>query len=142
MPEPSPSHPRGLPLRIYLPIVGVVAVLLLATLWYFVSIGFGVSGAVFGNGKAANASAGASAQNVQGGPPAPVMQELGALRARIAAHPNDYSALTQLADNYVGVGKFEQAIPLYERALKVDPQDYAARAGLEEARAEQAQANQ
>jgi cytochrome c-type biogenesis protein CcmH/NrfG len=140
VPDPSSTQPRGLPPRIYVPIVAVIAVLFLGTLAYFVSIGFGVSGAVFGNGRAPSAAT--NAQNVQGGPPAPVMQELATLRARIAAHPNDDVALTSLADNFLAVGKFEDAIPLYQRALKANPGNVAAKTGLAEARSEQAQANQ
>ncbi len=93
---------------------------------YLVAIGFGVTGSVFG--KAANPAAGASLQRqgsqnaVEGGPPAPVVAQLQTLRARIAAHPNDDVALTQLADMYLAANHFQEAIPLYRRALRANPQ--------------------
>jgi tetratricopeptide (TPR) repeat protein len=126
---------RGLPPRIYLPIVIVLAGLFLGVMGYLIAVGFGVTGSVFGksgNG-AANLSQG-SANAVQGGgPPAAVMEQLSALRARIAAHPNDDIAITQLADEYSAAGKFAQAIPLYQRALKINPKNVAAQSGLAEA---------
>jgi hypothetical protein len=126
---------RGLPPRIYIPIVAVFAVLFLGVMGYLIAIGFGVTGSVFGkSGNAASVSAG-SANSVQGGgPPAAVMEQLSALRARIAAHPNDDVAITQLADEYLASGHYAQAIPLYQRALKVNPKNVAAQTGLAEAK--------
>lgn len=104
---------------------------------YLVAVGFGVTGSVFG--KAAPAQ-GAAAQRqgsqnaVEGGPPAPVVAALQTLRRRIAAHPNDDVALTQLGDMYLAANKFEQAIPLYERALRANPHNVAAQTGLAQAR--------
>jgi cytochrome c-type biogenesis protein CcmH/NrfG len=63
-----------------------------------------------------------------------VMEQLSALRARIAAHPNDDVAITQLADEYLASNHFAEAIPLYERALKVNPKNVAAQTGLAEAK--------
>jgi tetratricopeptide (TPR) repeat protein len=56
-----------------------------------------------------------------GGPPAPVMQELVELRARLKANPNDLAALVTLSDMYFDAGKFDQAIGFYTRALALDP---------------------
>lgn len=127
---------RGLPPRIYLPIVGIIAIVFLAAMAYLIADGFGVTGSVFG--KAATAGGGSQAQtggtNVQGGgPPAAVMEQLQTLRARIAAHPKDDVALTQLGDMYLAANKFADAIPLYKRALAVNPKNVAAQTGLAEA---------
>jgi tetratricopeptide (TPR) repeat protein len=125
---------RGLPPRIYLPIVILFAVLFLGVMGYLIAVGFGVTGSVFGkSGNVANLSAGSTTAVQGGGPPAAVMQQLSTLRARIAAHPNDDVAITQLADEYLAAGKFAQAIPLYQRALKVNPKNVAAQTGLAEA---------
>jgi tetratricopeptide (TPR) repeat protein len=56
-----------------------------------------------------------------GGPPAPVMQELAELRARLKANPSDLAALVTLSDMYFDAGKFDQAIGYYTRALALDP---------------------
>jgi len=129
----------GLPPRIYVPIVAVAGAIFLGTMAYLVLVGFGVTGSVFG--KAATAQSNATIQRqgsqaaVEGGPPAPVMAQLQTLRARIAAHPNDDVALTQLGDMYLAANKFEQAIPLYRRALRANPHNVAAQTGLAQAQA-------
>jgi cytochrome c-type biogenesis protein CcmH/NrfG len=121
------------------PIVVLIAAVFLCTMAYLVADGFGVTGSVFG--KAAQSQTNASAdrqgsQNaVEGGPPAPVMAQLQTLRQRIAAHPNDDVALTQLADMYLAANRFDQAIPLYQRALRANPRNVAAQTGLSQARA-------
>jgi hypothetical protein len=126
---------RGLPPRIYIPIVAIFAVLFLGVMGYLIAVGFGVTGSVFGKrGNAASVSAGSATSVQGGGPPAAVMEQLSALRARIAAHPNDDVAITQLADEYLASGHYAQAIPLYERALKVNPKNVAAQTGLAEAK--------
>jgi cytochrome c-type biogenesis protein CcmH/NrfG len=128
----------GLPPKIYLPIATIVAAIFLGIMAYLVAVGFGVTGSVFG--KAASAQTGAAlvpqgSQNaVEGGPPAPVAAQLATLRARIAAHPNDDVALTQLGDMYLAANLFAQAIPLYQRALRVNRHNIAAQTGLAQAR--------
>ena len=133
MAEPN----SGLPPRIYVPIAGVLALGFLALMLYLVGIGYGVTGSVFGKAVPANgtqSAGGTGNTNVEGGgPPAAVMEELSSLRARIAAHPNDDVALAQLADMYLAANKFAEAIPLYQRALKVNPKNVAAQAGLAQA---------
>lgn len=135
----SEPNATGLPPRIYAPILAVIAIVFLATMGYLVSVGFGVTGSVFG--KAAQPGAEATAQRqgsqnaVEGGPPAPVVAQLQTLRARIAAHPNDDVALTQLGDMYLAANKFEAAIPFYRRALRVNPHNVAAQTGLAQAQA-------
>jgi cytochrome c-type biogenesis protein CcmH/NrfG len=127
---------RGLPPRIYLPIVSVLIIAFLAVMFYLVSIGYGVTGSVFGKSEAAGTPAPNQAQsgtNVQGGPPAAVVEQLTALRARVAAHPKDDVAVTQLGDMYLAASKFAEAIPLYKRALALNPSNVAAQAGLEQA---------
>ena len=134
MPETAPG---GLPPRIYLPIVAVIAAIFLSTMAYLVADGFGVAGSVFGK-AASDASAASDARQgsrnaVEGGPPAPVAAALQTLRARIGSHPNDDVALTQLGDMYLAANKFEQAIPLYRRALRANPHNVAAQTGLAQA---------
>ena len=127
---------NGLPARIYLPIVSVFALAFLGIMVYLVMVGFNVSGSVFGSGSKASVQTAPvnGTNNVEGGgPPAAVMEQLGTLRARIAAHPNDDVAITQLADMYLAASKFDEAIPLYKRALAVNPKNVAAQAGLDEA---------
>jgi hypothetical protein len=126
---------RGLPPRIYVPIVAVLAIAFLGVMVYLVGIGFGVTGSVFGKSAPGNGTqAPSSGTNVQGGgPPAAVMEQVQTLKARVAAHPKDDVALTQLADLYLAANKFEQAIPLYKRALAANPRNVAAQAGLAQA---------
>jgi len=132
-----PNETGGLPPRIYVPIVAVIAALFLGTMVYLVAVGFGVTGSVFGKSATTGSMAAQapSNNNVQGGgPPAAVLEQLQTLRARIAAHPRDDVAITQLADMYLAAGKFADAVPLYQRALKVNPDNVAAQTGLEQAR--------
>ena len=56
-----------------------------------------------------------------GGPPAPVMQELATMRARLKTNPNDLAALVTLAGMYFDAGKFDQAAGYDKRALVLDP---------------------
>lgn len=128
---------RGLPPRIYLPIFAAIALAFLAVMAYLVADGFGVTGSVFG--KAAKTTAAAAPQQgsqtaVEGGPPAAVVEQLKSLRARVAAHPDDDVALTQLGDMYLAANRYRDAIPLYVRALRANPHNVAAQAGLSEAR--------
>lgn len=107
---------------------------------YLVMEGFGVTGSVFGKAAASNGAAAlrerpqGAQQSVEGGPPAAVVEQLRGLRRRIAAHPDDDVAITQLGDMYLAAGRFADAIPLYRRALRVNPHNVAASAGLSEAR--------
>jgi hypothetical protein len=133
---------RGLPPRIYLPIVIVIAALFLGAIGWLVRAGFGTGGSVFGAGTGASgqagttaATAGPPAVNVEGGPPAGVRIQLQQLRDRIAHSPKDDVALTQLGDLYLAVEKYREAIPYYDRALAANPHNVAAREGLSEAQA-------
>ena len=131
---------RGLPPRIYLPIVVVIAVIFLGAIWWLLRAGFATGGSVFGSGTgasgaAAPAASGPPAVNVEGGPPPTVRVQLQELRARIARSPKDDVALTQLGDLYLAVDKYSEAIPYYLRALAANPHNVAAREGLDEARA-------
>lgn len=56
-----------------------------------------------------------------GGPPAPVMQELQAMRDRLKTNPNDLAALVALGSMYYDAGKFAQAAVYDKRALILDP---------------------
>jgi TolA-binding protein len=149
------SGEMGLPLRIALPILTLVAVVFIAIMGYLVKLGFGEGGTALGYGardqgdariQATTAPAsmvtdapgtftvpqtgtGPVAQTSAlpgntvggGGPPAPVMQELTAMRARLKANPNDLAALVALADMYFDASKFDQAIAYDRRALALDP---------------------
>lgn len=106
---------------------------------YLVAAGFGVTGSVFGKAATPGTPAAARQQpgaqaNVEGGPPAAVVAQLKTLRERIVAHPNDDVAITQLGDMYLAANRFADAIPLYRRALRANPHNVAAQAGLSEAR--------
>jgi cytochrome c-type biogenesis protein CcmH/NrfG len=133
-----PNQPGGLPLRISLPIFLVVAAMFLGIMALLVANGFGVTGSVFGKAvttkTAAQTPQQGSQNDVEGGPPAPVVAELRKLRERIASHPGDDVALAQLGDMYLASNHFEQAIPLYERALRANPRNVAAQEGLAQAR--------
>ncbi len=121
-----------------MPVVAVLGGGFLLVMFYLLAVGFGVTGSVFGRpaapGQATQAQQGNPNSVQGGGPPAAVMVQLKTLRERIAAHPNDDVALTQLADMYLTVQKYNDAIPLYQRALKINPNNSAAQTGLEEAR--------
>lgn len=139
------SPPGALPPRIYLPIVVVVAIAFLALMGYLVNLGFGTTGSVFGKGASVSASQrqaarAGEADSVQGGPPAAVMVQLQTLRSRVAKNPRDDVSLTQLGDLYLAAFKYAQAIPYYTRALKINPANVAAKAGLQEAKSAVAQA--
>ena len=73
-----------------------------------------------GTGPVQNASAlpGAS---TGGGPPAPVMQELEALNARVARNPKDLAALVALGDMEFQAQKYDKAGEYFRRALALDP---------------------
>jgi len=133
------ANDSGLPARIYVPVFAVIAILFLGTMAYLVSVGFGVTGSVFGKSAqpgSASATTRQGSQNaVEGGPPAPVAAQLQTLRARIAARPDDDVAITQLADMYLAANKFQESIPLYRRALRVNPHNVAAQTGLAQAQA-------
>ena len=65
-------------------------------------------------GQAGRAGRRSPNTNVEGGgPPAAVMLQIKTLRERIAAHPDDDVAMTQLGDMELAVGRYAQAIPLY-----------------------------
>jgi tetratricopeptide (TPR) repeat protein len=57
------------------------------------------------------------------GPPAPVLQQLTELRARIARDPKDRAALVQLGDMEFAAQKFDKAADYYHRALVLAPAD-------------------
>lgn len=122
---------RGLPPRISIPLVAGFSVLFLAVVLYFVWIGLGAGGSVFGRSGAAPQSA---EQRVEGGPPAAVMLQYQTLLRRVAKHPADDVALTQLGDMELAAGRFAQAIPYYRRALVANPRNIAAQTGLAQAR--------
>lgn len=106
---------------------------------WLVHQGFSTGGSVFGTGTGASSRATLAPQappavSVEGGgPPATVRVQLQELRGRIAKNPKDDVAMTQLADMFLAVGKYDQAIPLYQRALQVNPNNVAAKEGLSEA---------
>lgn len=105
---------------------------------YLVAQGFGVTGSVFGKAAKPGTVAGmqqpqGSQNNVEGGPPPAVVEQLRTLRDRIAKHPDDDVAITQLADMYLAANRYADAVPLYRQALKVNPHNVAAQTGLAQA---------
>ena len=48
-----------------------------------------------------------------------------ALRAKVKASPNDFEALTRLADIYISREEWDKAIPLLESARKLRPDDFS-----------------
>jgi cytochrome c-type biogenesis protein CcmH/NrfG len=124
----------GLPPRIYLPIFAVLALLFLSAMAYLIGEGFGMTGTVFGKASAPASQSQGSQASVEGGPPPAVVEQLKTLRERIANHPNDDVAITQLGDMYLAADRFADAIPLYRRALKLNPHNVAAQTGLAQAR--------
>ncbi len=128
---------RGLPARYSIPLFTIAAVIFLSVLFYFLRIAFAENGTALGPGPSRPSSAAQEPQNVGvgGGPPPAVREQLSELHARIASHPRDDVALVQLADLYLAAQKYAQAMPLYRRALAVNPTNVAAQAGLEEAKA-------
>lgn len=123
----------------------LVTAVFLAAMGYLVRNAFATGGSVFGTATGASNRAPAPtaappAVSVEGGgPPAGVRAQLSDLRARIARNPKDDVALTQLGDMYLAVGKYTDAIPLYKRALAVNPSNVAAKEGLSEAESESKQ---
>jgi cytochrome c-type biogenesis protein CcmH/NrfG len=108
------------------------AIVFLGVLAYLLDLGFGSGGSVFGAGgpgRQQNAQ-----QRVEGGPPPAVMVQYQALLRRVATHPRDDVALTQLGDLELAASRFRAAIPYYERALAANPSNIAAKTGLAEAR--------
>lgn len=134
----STSPARGLPPRIYVPILAIFAVVFLALMAYLLRIGLGNTGTALGP---AAAPPGASMRSVpglpgnevgggSGGPPAPVMAQLQELRERLRTNPNDVSALVTLGDMYHEIGKDQEAVSFYRRAAHADPKNEHARASL------------
>lgn len=150
------SGDMGLPPRIALPILAVIAIVFIAVMGGLVKAGLTDSGTALGSGAPAEqgdariqataaplsmvtdppgtftvpqTGSGPIAQTSAlpgntvggGGPPAPVMQELAAMRARLKANPNDLAALVALAGMYFDAGKFDQAATYDRRALALDP---------------------
>ncbi len=63
------------------------------------------------------------------GPPAPVMEELTDLRARLARNPRDVTALVRLGDLELAAGIDDKAASYFDRALAVDPKNAEATFG-------------
>ncbi len=122
---------RGLPPRIYLPILLATTLAFLGIVGYFLRIGLGVTGAAFGpvggdttqQGGANGVRGGTPPQVAAGGPPPVVARLLVELRGRIARDPRDAGALAGLATLYIDAGKYAQASEYVQRALAVDPRD-------------------
>jgi len=54
---------------------------------------------------------------------ATVFAKVGELKGALEANPRDRSALVELGNLYYDAGKYDQAAPLYERALAIDRKD-------------------
>ncbi len=137
------SPARGLPLRIAVPIIVVFAAVFLGVMTYFLRIGLGSSGTALGSnveqgdariaatpapteepGLVTIPQTGGGAQApgnaVGGGPPAPVLQELTQLRARLARDPRDLDALVTFGNLELDAGMYERAEGYFRQALAVD----------------------
>jgi cytochrome c-type biogenesis protein CcmH/NrfG len=134
---------KGLPPRVYVPILIAMMCAFLGVVGYFLRIGLGTTGAALGpavsggQGEAgpAGVGGGTPVPANAGGPPAPVERLLVELRGRLQKNPKDLSALKSVAALYYDAGKYQQAIPYFERALALDPADRATRADYDDARA-------
>lgn len=122
---------RGLPPRIYIPILFATMLAFLGVVGYFLRIGLGVTGAAFGP-VGGDAAIGAAANGVGGGtppqaaaagPPPMVQRLLVELRGRVARNPRDAAALASLASLYIDAGKYPEASGYLQRALAVDPKN-------------------
>jgi cytochrome c-type biogenesis protein CcmH/NrfG len=133
------SPQRGLPPRLYVPIVLLFGAVFVGLVVILMRQGLSTGGSVFGAGTGAQArvapqSAPPPAVSVEGGgPPAGVRMQLQELRDRVARNPKDDVALTQLGDMYLAAGMYAQAVPYYHRALAVNSSNVAAREGLSQA---------
>lgn len=122
---------RGLPPRIYVPILAVFAVAFLGLMAFLLRIGLGNTGTALGPASlpAGNATLAPLAGRgpslpgaaVGGGPPAPVRNALADLRARLRANPRDVAALLELGSLYAAAGKDMDALGYYRRAAEADP---------------------
>lgn len=126
---------RGLPPRIYVPILAVFAVVFLAVMAYLLRIGLGNTGTALGPSSvpAARSVQGLPGNEVgggSGGPPAPVMEQLQQMRERLRTNPNDVTALLTLGDMYHEIGKDQEAVSFYRRAAHADPKNEHARESL------------
>jgi cytochrome c-type biogenesis protein CcmH/NrfG len=106
----------------------------LGVVGYFLKIGLGVTGAALGPsandtdvrtvaGAPNGVGGGTPPQASAAGPPPPVQRLLLEMRERLGRNPRDRGALAALASLYFEAGKFAQAIPYYERALALEPND-------------------
>ncbi len=137
---------RGLPPRIYVPILIAAMLAFLGIVGYFLREALGVTGSAIGPvGQQGDANIRATAtlapgevvvpqtgggvgggtpqQAAGGGPPAPVQRLLTELRGRLQTNPNDLAAIVNLANLYFDAGKFPQAVAYYRRALALDPEN-------------------
>jgi tetratricopeptide (TPR) repeat protein len=65
-----------------------------------------------------------------GGPPAPVMQQIQELKERIKENPRDADAYEQLGDLYFNANMYDKALALYKQAVDFNREDLAARNNL------------
>jgi tetratricopeptide repeat protein len=144
---------RGLPPRVYVPLVLLFGAAVIAVIAYFVHISFAVQGSALGAGSVApgaikpvtsrapdevampqsggapDAGGALPGQNVgggsaaEGGPPAEVVRLLATLNARLKRNPNDVDALAGLGGLYAEANMFAKAVPYYARAVAIDPQN-------------------
>jgi Flp pilus assembly protein TadD len=143
---------------VYIPIVLVFAAAFLGIIGYFLHVAYGVSGSAIAPSMRLSAAAtpsaatatlapgeeevpqsgGAASGNtstapLEGtGPPPAVREQIDAYRTRLAQNPRDLAALVGLASMESTAGMDDRAVPLYQRALALDPSnldlrtDYAA----------------
>jgi tetratricopeptide (TPR) repeat protein len=142
---------RGLPPRVYVPLVLLFGAAVIAVIGYFVRVSFTVQGSALGSGTVAqggikpvasrapdeaalpqsggapDSGGGLPGESVggggaaEGGPPAEVVRLLADLNAKLKRNPNDLNALVGLAGLYAEANMFAKATPYYARAVAIDP---------------------
>ncbi len=142
---------RGLPPRLAIPIIAVVAIVFLGIMTYFLRIGLGNSGTALGAGPheqgdarivatpvpVATDDTGTAAIPQTGGgvqapnaPPPFIAQAISELRSRLARNPRDTAALVAFGDLEMQASKFDRAAEYYGRAAAVEPSNPATRTSL------------
>ena len=100
---------------------GIVVGGILIAVWVLMS-SFDLSG-----GESASRLAGGAQQGID---TRAFEANVAALMERVRQNPSDYSALVGLGNSYYDAGRWAEAVPWYERALQVNPEDTNVRTDL------------
>lgn len=66
----------------------------------------------------------------EGHPPVDFQKELDALQQVLKNNPQDFTALSQMGNIYYDMGRYNDAIPWYEKALQIHPDDPGVRTDM------------